>query len=214
MSNISIEELVKRGLLPPNQFRMKTKLPKFNTYRNKMYEDDEDDEDINIQDKIVIHEKEFANILSLINKCVKDWYFQYFPENMHSEFTPCCSEEEKDILRKCIILVEEHTDFKSKDIYMGVIEYYYYSIVLEYYASEENLFNCFDMHKSEYPKAVNVRDMITISDEPWASKVRRLINFAAKKGGKRLRHKLYRKKSYKKKRKTQKSRKTRRKHYN
>lgn len=151
----------------------------------------------------------FTRLISKINKCVNNWYSIHFTNDDKKDFTPCCSEEEKDILKKCILLVQENTNFPSNDIYLGVIEYYYSSIVLEYYASKENHFYCFDFFNKEMPKAVNVRDMITVSDEPWASQVRRAIHFAAKKGGRRLRSKFYRKKSYKKIRKMRKTRKVR-----
>jgi hypothetical protein len=127
------------------------------------------------------NEQLFNNLIASINSCTEKYYANTFP-NDKQDFTKCCTEEEKDILKKCIQILQSESNFKSnkeEDVYSGLIQYYYSSIVLEYYVlTETNDYKCFTLMNETYPGAVKVRDAITISNDPWASKIRRLINFA------------------------------------
>jgi hypothetical protein len=127
------------------------------------------------------NEQLFNELIASINSCTEKYYANNFPYDKQ-DFTKCCTEEEKDILKKCIQILQSESNFKSnkeEDVYLGLIQYYYSSIVLEYYVlTDTNDYKCFTELNETYPGAVKVRDAITISNDPWASKIRRLINFA------------------------------------
>ena len=129
------------------------------------------------------NEQLFNELIASINSCTEKYYKNNFPYDKQ-DFTKCCTEEEKDILKKCIQILQSESNFKSnkeEDVYLGLIQYYYSSIVLEYYVlTETNDYKCFTLMNKTYPGAVKVRDAITTSNDPWASKIRRLINFAVK----------------------------------
>lgn len=165
---------------------------------------------------ILIDEILLTNIINEINSCTEKYYNYHFRSDT-KEFTKCCTEEEKNVLKKCIQIMQVDTDYNPKAMYAGLVQFYYSTIVLEYYVSAENYYRCFDTINQKYPGAVKVRDAITVSNEPWASKVRQLINFSSTKGknikgGKRRYINKRRNKTNKKKRHSRKSRKHSRKH--
>lgn len=143
------------------------------------------------ENEVYFDDDYFNKVVDSINKCVNKWYlfrnkFLFSKDDEINDFKPCCTNEEKDILKKCIFLLLDNTDFEISDIYAGVIEYYYSTIILEYYVLSDTDFRCFQSLNRYMPNIFKVINAITTSDESWASKVRRDINFAAIKGGKRL----------------------------
>jgi hypothetical protein len=175
----------------------------------------------------------FNKKLEIINKCTLEFYNRYEDlrtEPTLSEFIPCCTNEEKELLKECILTIKEHTNLDDETIYSGVIGYYYMTIVNEYYVligenfGETYFYVCFKnlFYKNSGRKLV---DLITTSDEEWASFVRQKINFGSYKrkqpekkcnegdegctvnGGKKRKtnkRKTYKKKLYKKHKKTNK----------
>jgi hypothetical protein len=95
------------------------------------------------------------------------------------DFEPCCSNEEQELLKKCIQTIKENTEYPDELVYFSVIKYYYATIVLEYYATDDRVgeYDCYRILQKKYRVGNKLVDEITTSDAPWASKVRQLVNF-------------------------------------
>jgi hypothetical protein len=144
----------------------------------------------------------FNSCLQSVNECIKQWYKAWTKDD-RKDFKKCCSSEEKKLLKKCILIAINNLNdtFMHSDIYTAIIEYYYASIVLEYYVQNE--FNCFNHERGS--KITQLKNMITTGDDEWESEIRRIINFSIL-GGK---GKKSRRRSRRNKRKSRKHRKSR-----
>ena len=150
--------------------------------------------------EVSFNEELFNKIISSINNCVNRYYKRDYPSDQ-IEFTPCCTLEEKEVLKKAIGIVKQNVSslINNGTIYTAVILYYYFSIVLEYYIIidyDKGDLPCLKTH-SDTNKLIT---QITISDEEWVSEIRKLLNNLSKEnflGGKRKkRRKTYRRGSH------------------
>ena len=110
------------------------------------------------------------------NNYIIDFYCKYFYDDKE-DFNGSLNKIEKGLLIECIIEVVENSETKYSyiDIIKAIIYYYYQCIILEYYIADNIHYNC-DKVFFEGTKAREIADKITISDNLWASNIRRKIN--------------------------------------
>jgi len=121
----------------------------------------------------------FDSLLHSINLTIQTILFEEWEDDAVIDFHCACTRDEKTMLQNVIsIVIEANPKINKKNIYMAIIYYYYVCIVIEYYATE-----IFDFKKiTKKIKGLNLLTIknlvnkITLSDEPWASRVRRIIN--------------------------------------
>jgi hypothetical protein len=112
------------------------------------------------------------------NNYIIDFYCKYFYHDKQ-DFNGSLNKIEKGLLIECIIEILENIEIKTKytyiDIIKAIIYYYYHCMILEYYIADNIDYNC-DKIFLEGTKAREIADKITISDNLWASNIRRKIN--------------------------------------
>ena len=125
-----------------------------------------------------------------LNKCIKEWYEKVMSiDDYQIEFTKCCDEEEKEIIKECYHIYTTSNPSVNKLVALKAIIAYYYSIqiledTVDPMLSEDARkdFFClshflFTLHNI-FPSANKVVFDITTSNSKWASKIRRkILNF-------------------------------------
>ena len=121
----------------------------------------------------------FESLLYSINTAIHTLVQYQLDDDAWTDFTPCCVREETDLLQKVILAVmDANQTLPRRCIYTAVIFYYYVCIVMEYYAIElmdTKFLQSFVKFADLVPIQQLVRDM-TLSDQSWATQVRRAIN--------------------------------------
>ena len=121
----------------------------------------------------------FDSLLQSINLTLQTILLEEWDDDAKIDFHCGCTRDEKIMLQNVIsIVTEANPKITKKNTYIALLYYYYVCIVIEYYATE-----IFDFKKiTKKIKGINLLTIknlvnkITLSDEPWASHVRRIVN--------------------------------------
>jgi hypothetical protein len=148
--------------------------------------------------------EDINNLVAEINDCATRWFQRYFtPELNLGEFKGCCDEDEIRIIQECIAIYLQHNPQANKqNVLRAIVGYYYEVQILEYYVSfysdskASDKFACIKkIYNTETEQMVK---QIIISDDSWASEIRRkILNINV--GGKKSAHKKHRRKTYRRK---------------
>ena len=148
--------------------------------------------------------EDINNLVAEINDCATKWFKRYFrPELELGEFKGCCDMDEIRIIQECIDIYLKHNPQANKqNVLRAIVGYYYEVQILEYYVSfysdskDSDKFTCIkEIYNTETEQMVK---QIILSDDSWASEIRRkILNINV--GGKKNAHKKKRRKTYRRK---------------
>lgn len=116
--------------------------------------------------------KKLSYIIEEVETEIEDYYKNNFPNDI-SDFNKLTSEQEIDILTKCIELIPRCKSKRKERIsYLAVVSFYYLVVASEYYVyiNPSNI-----LGETDIDDYVKIFFRVSSSNEEWASKIRRLV---------------------------------------
>lgn len=143
-------------------------------------------------------------LVANINACCIKWFEENFDTELEiGEFKGCCDMDEIRIIQECVDIYVKNNPLANKDDVLRAIVGYYYEVqVLEYYVSQysdikdEYTFDC--IKKNYNAESEQMVKQIVISDDGWASEIRRKI-LNVNVGGKKRAYKKQRRNTHRRK---------------
>lgn len=158
-------------------------------------------------------ERKIDEFVDEFNECLTQYYMEVWPDEYEiGEFTRCCDESEKNLIKECYEIYRQHDKYTADTIALkAIILFYYSSQVLEYYALDEEKGNeeynrCIRFNltnDTQYRQMKKIVAYLATSNDEYASTIRRkVLGFQGgkekKKKRKTVRRKTYRRKQAKK----------------
>jgi hypothetical protein len=144
------------------------------------------------------------NLVANINACSIKWFEANFDTELEiGEFKGCCDMDEIRIIQECVDIFLKNNPLANKDDVLRAIVGYYYEVqVLEYYVSQYSDIKdryTFDCIKKNYnAESEQMVKHIVLSDDSWASEIRRkILNLNV--GGKKRAYKKQRRNTHRRK---------------